>query len=366
MALLECGNVPRKSGGDVASLERKINHSITEKRRVNGTFVYLVILAIALTLGLVAMLLNPWVRTISAVDCWLLGVGYWLTIFGISIGVHRLLTHQSFRSYRTIKFTFLALGATAFQGFLLTWARRHRDHHRHADVACDGKLKAEKGECDWHTPRDGFLHSFTGWLVETREDGSEGEDHWTGAEHRLGIVRQNKRDGWQEREATLLDIIENRELAKFFDRTLFWWVIAGLLIPALIGGLVTHSWLGALSGLFWGGVFRMAVVNTSTYLVNSYLHKRGWLGNYRHAEIADDSNNNMILGIFNPEAFHWGHHAFSWAANHGIIWYERILDHSASIIWLMERCRLVWEVRWVTGADLMKLKRDLARKVVPA
>ena len=43
------------------------------------------------------------------------------------------------------------------------------------------------------------------------------------------------------------------------------YVLLGLALPALVGGLVTWSWVGALGGLLWGGLVRMFCTSNSTW-----------------------------------------------------------------------------------------------------
>ena len=47
---------------------------------------------------------------------------------------------------------------------------------------------------------------------------------------------------------------DERRAMLFVDRMYFCWVFLGMLAPAAIVGLVTHSWGGALSGFVWGGL----------------------------------------------------------------------------------------------------------------
>lgn len=163
----------------------------------------------------------------------------------------------------------------------------------------------------------------------------------------------------QQKYGDAKERITNRKVARFYDRTFFFWVVLTLLVPGVICWALEGTLLSFFIGVVICGFGRVAAVNVATSLVNSYEHKPGFPGNYRHVEGKDDSNNNWFIALFNPEGFHANHHLFSWAANHGILWWERMLDHSANLLWVFEKIGLVWDVRWVTKKDLEDMKRRL-------
>ena len=76
-----------------------------------------------------------------------------LTGLGVTVGMHRLLTHSSFSTYRWLERTLATLGALAFQGGVVDWATVHRIHHAHADT-----------DRDPHTPKDSFWRGHVLWL----------------------------------------------------------------------------------------------------------------------------------------------------------------------------------------------------------
>ena len=53
------------------------------------------------------------------------------------------------------------------------------------------------------------------------------------------------------------DLLKDRILTRISDLYPLW-VALSLAVPALLGGLITHSWMGALPGLIWGGIIRVA------------------------------------------------------------------------------------------------------------
>lgn len=308
---------------------------------------------------LVAALINlvtPWSPTLPSSYWSVFSIGYVLTIFGVSFWLHRMATHQSFKAPIWFRYVIGALGAMAVQGYARNWVDDHRTHHAHAD----------KPGLDPHTPRDGFWHAFAGWLVKP---GKRPEPKaWAEAESLVAQLEQQlvEQDDPKQRErlraklADNRDRVVNREVARYFDRTLWVWVVLSLALPGAACYLLEGTWQAFVIGTVICGFGRIAAVNVATSLVNSYEHKPDFPGNYRHAKGKDDSSNNWFIALFNPEGFHSNHHLFSWAANHGILWWERMLDHTANLLWLFEKVGLVWDVRWVTRAELEQMKRRLA------
>src|SRR5204863_539751 len=95
------------------------------------------------------------------------------------------------------------------------------------------------------------------------------------------------------------------------------WVVLGLLIPAILGGVLTLSWLGVLLGFIWGGLARVFLVHHITWSINSVCHVWGT----RPFDTHDQSRNNLIFGVLGfGEGWHNNHHAFPTSARHGLYW----------------------------------------------
>ena len=58
---------------------------------------------------------------------------YLVTAIGITVGFHRLLTHRSFQTSKSLEYLFAALGSMAVQGPVISWVADHRKHHAHTD-----------------------------------------------------------------------------------------------------------------------------------------------------------------------------------------------------------------------------------------
>jgi stearoyl-CoA desaturase (delta-9 desaturase) len=71
------------------------------------------------------------------------------------------------------------------------------------------------------------------------------------------------------------------------------WAAVGLLLPAVLGGLLTGTWTGALFGLLWGGLVRIFLVHHVTWSINSVCHLWG----RRPYRSNDQSRNNFVFGV---------------------------------------------------------------------
>src|SRR6187399_2078942 len=71
------------------------------------------------------------------------------------------------------------------------------------------------------------------------------------------------------------------------------WIALGLVIPAVLGGLLSGTWAGVGTGFIWGGLVRIFLVHHVTWSVNSACHLWG----YRPFKSCDDSRNNFWVGL---------------------------------------------------------------------
>src|SRR6185295_2619966 len=129
---------------------------------------------------------------------------------------------RSFRTHKPTEYLFAGLGSMAVQGSVIDWVADHRKHHAHTDVEGDphsphvGHGHGVKGALK------GLWHAHVGWLWRTH-----------------GEARASK----YARE--LVEDRGMRKLNKRFPQI----VLFSLVFPALLGGLLTMSWKGALTGL---------------------------------------------------------------------------------------------------------------------
>jgi stearoyl-CoA desaturase (delta-9 desaturase) len=237
---------------------------------------------------------------------------YVLTGFGVTIGFHRHLTHRAFKAKRWVRGTLAILGSAAIEGPVISWVADHRKHHAFADIEGDPHSPHVDHGVGLRGALRGLWHAHVGWLF-------------------IHTHRGNK-----ERYAP--DLLKD-PLIRWIDRTFVLWVVVGLVVPFLLGGLIGRSWEAALTGLLWGGAVRMLVVHHVTYSINSLCHFFG-----RQAyDTGDESRNLAWLAPFTfGEAWHNNHHAFPTSYEHGMRRWQ--LDPSRYVILGMEKLGLVWDV----------------------
>jgi stearoyl-CoA desaturase (Delta-9 desaturase) len=232
-----------------------------------------------------------WQHAVGWRELGLLACLYLLTGLGISVGFHRLLTHRSFETGRVTKAVLLVAASMAAQGRCIDWAAHHLKHHAHADR--DG---------DPHSPLDGLLHAHVGWI--------------------FGNSRA-------ERERYCRRLLDDR-LVRAIDASAALWVAIGLVVPYLVAG-----W----SGVLWGGLVRIALVNHVSFAVNSFGHAFG----SRRFDTPDESRNSWPIALLGMgEGWHNNHHAFPSRAYFGIT--RRELDLGGAVILALARLGLAWDV----------------------
>ncbi|HEX8325787.1 MAG TPA: fatty acid desaturase [Tepidisphaeraceae bacterium] len=236
---------------------------------------------------------------------------YLLSAIGITVGYHRLFTHRAFETNRVMKATFAILGSMAVEGPLLKWVAMHRRHHQHSDEENDPHSPHLHGEGLWGMVT-GLWHAHVGWIFDRDPEGIE---RYVG------------------------DLAKDRVL-RYISDTFPLWVLVGLLIPTILGGVISMTWTGALLGLIWGGFARIFLVHHVTWSINSVCHLWG----SRDYESHDESRNNFVFGVLAlGEGWHNNHHAFPTSARHGLKWWQ--VDASYYIIAGMEAVGLASKVR---------------------
>ncbi len=262
-------------------------------------------------LGLLGAVISLWGWASDWRTVALLVVMYLLTGLGITVGFHRLFTHQSFETYRPVQCILGILGSMAVQGPLLKWVALHRLHHQHSDHEGDPHSPSHHGNGILGVLR-GLWHAHLGWLFKSE---------------RRDLSRYVK----DLRKSKLL-----RTVSMLFPL----WVAVGLIFPTIVGWLLIGGWKGAILGLLWGGLARIFLVHHVTWSINSICHLWG----QRPYDIEDDSRNNFIVGVLAlGEGWHNNHHAFPTSARHGLHWWQ--VDMSYWVIYTLSALRLAWNVK---------------------
>lgn len=290
-----------------------------EPRSVNISSDYLQAIYQRLSL---ATVLIPFVGTVLAVgllpfapiglsEVVLFFVFYLSTMLGVEVGYHRYFAHRSFRTVKLIEAFLAILGSMAAQGGVIFWVAHHRRHHRYTEQENDPHSPHLHGS-DLRGKVVGFWHAYMGWFLKGEVSNS------------AVFARDLLRD----------------PLISSINRMQQVWVLLGLLLPALINGLITASWIGVLQGFLWGGLVRIFVGQQITNSTNSICHLFG----SRPFISGEKSTNNFWLAIPSVgQSWHNNHHAFPNSAIAGLAWWQ--IDIGAGLIRFLERLGLVSEVK---------------------
>ena len=276
--------------------------------------------------ALVAAVMLTWGWGITLLDVVIATIAYFGTGLGVTVGFHRHFTHKSFKATRPMKVALAITGSLAFQGSIVSWVADHRRHHAFSDKEGDPHSPWLFGTGPLALVR-GFWHAHMGWLFD--------------------------RDKTNARRFAP-DLLADRDVAAV-DRQFVLLTAVSLGVPALLGGLLSWSWWGALTAFLWGGLVRVGLLHHITWSINSICHMAG----RRPFGTRDRSANVWWLAVLSfGESWHNLHHADPTCARHGVK--RGQIDMSARLIWLFEKFGWVHSVRWPTPQRLERLARRSA------
>jgi stearoyl-CoA desaturase (delta-9 desaturase) len=290
-------------------------------KRPMAAHISVYVFAVIPFIALLAVVPIVWGWGLSWLDLGLAALTYTLTCLGATVGFHRYFTHSAFKARRWLRVTMAVVGSMSVQGPILHWVADHRRHHAFSDRDGDPHSPWLFGNSPAALVR-GFWHAHMGWIFE--------------------------RDLTNQRRFApdLLADKDIRVVHKLFGPL----TAVTLLAPALIGGLVTWSWWGALTAFFWAGLVRVALLHHVTWSINSICHTFG----KEEFEVRDKSRNVNWLAILSfGESWHNLHHADPTCARHGAL--KGQIDVSARVIWLFEKAGWAYDVRWPTPRRLARI-----------
>jgi stearoyl-CoA desaturase (delta-9 desaturase) len=294
---------------------------MTDGRRSVGEQLLVKLFVLLPLLALLAAVPLAWGWGLSWTDIGLTVFFYFFTGLGVTVGFHRYFTHRSFKATRPLRIALAVVGSMAFQGSIITWVADHRRHHTFTDKEGDPHSPWLFGTTPGAVAK-GFFYAHLGWLF-------------------------NRDQTNPARFAP--DLLADPAIARI-NRHFMWFSLASLAASAALGGLLSWSWWGALTGLFWAGLVRIAVLHHVTWSINSICHM---IGN-RPFSVRDRSTNFWPLAIMSMgESWHNLHHADATCARHGVG--RGQLDMSARVIAVFEGLGWAHDVRWPTPRRLARL-----------
>ena len=269
-------------------------------------------------LALLAAIPLAWGWGVTWLDLTLLTVFYFVGCHGVTVGFHRHFTHGAFKAKRPLRIALAIAGSLAVEGPLVRWVADHRKHHKYSDAEGDPHSPWRYGETIPALLK-GLFWAHMGWMFDEEQT----------PQHKYAP-----------------DLLKDPTLRRI-SRQYVLWTVVSLLLPPLIGGLVTWSWVGALTAFFWGSLVRIALLHHVTWSINSICHAVG----KQPFRSRDRSGNVWWLAVLScGESWHNLHHADPTCARHGVGRWQ--LDSSARLIRWFEKAGWVYDVRWPTDARL--------------
>ncbi|XVN43344.1 MAG: fatty acid desaturase [Candidatus Rickettsia vulgarisii] len=245
--------------------------------------------------------------SIGLFEIGLLVAGYYGSNIAVGLGLHRLWSHNAFKTNSFVEFILVVMSAGTLQGPVLSWASNHYKHHIFTDK-----------DQDPHTPLKydnkilGFLWAHIGWMII---GGSyKSIDRITMVKH-----GRNKILKWQ--------------LKYYWEISIF----MNSLFPMLIGYLIGGTLISAYAGFLFIGCGR-ALQQHATFCVNSLCHFTGSKKYYKGTAGDIWWMALFLLG----ENWHNFHHAFPSDYRNGIKWYH--FDVHKWIIYAMSKLGLAWNL----------------------
>ena len=175
---------------------------------------------IAPFVGVLVAIVLLWDQWVDWTSLAVMAFMYIVTVQGVTLGFHRLLTHRSFQTYKAVEYTIATIGSMAVQGPVMNWVADHRKHHAHTDQ-----------EGDPHSPHGhgggikgaitGLWYAHMGWLFE--------------------------RSGQTEHQRYARELHEDRGM-RFIHKSFGLWVALGIVIPAALGLALDRHVAGRLRG----------------------------------------------------------------------------------------------------------------------
>lgn len=206
-------------------------------------------------------------------------VFYLWHMFGVTIGLHRLLSHRAFTCPKAVEYFFVFGAYFAFHGSPVWWATIHRAHHRYSDLPLDP-----------HTPNNGIFSAYAFY----RE--------WHYPEHINPRVQS--KDLLKDPLYRLLESGADWKLGYTIN------VVSSLLFRVIL--LVAFGPVVAGASLLAG-----ILALNAPLILNIICHMPQW--GYKNFKIKDDSMNNWLMALICVgDGWHNNHHAVPGSSNMGL------------------------------------------------
>lgn len=232
------------------------------------------------------------------------------TGLSITLGYHRLFSHQSFKASWPVRVLTLVFGAAAFENSALIWAADHRQHHKHTDH-----------DEDPYDITKGFFYAHIGWILFR-----------TAPKTSFDCVKDLQQD----------------RLVMWQDRYYLWIAISVAFgVPSLLGWLY-GGWISALGAFLIAGVTRIVFVHHMTFCINSLCHT---LGGQPYSSRCSARDSALMAWFTFGEGYHNFHHEFQHDYRNGVKPWQ--FDPTKWSIWLLHKLGLVGQLRQVSDEKIL-------------
>jgi stearoyl-CoA desaturase (Delta-9 desaturase) len=270
-------------------------------------------------LGFLTAVWQLWGTGLTATDAGIMAFFYLFTGFGVTVGFHRLFTHQSFVTKTWVRNVLAIAGSMAIQGPVIRWVADHRRHHAFSDQPGDPHSPHLEDGPGVKGVLKGLWHAHIGWFFDEEQTSAK---RWA-----PDMVREPGM----------------RKIDKLFPL----WALLSFSLPAVFGLVLTGTLHGAFTAFLWGSLVRIFMLHHVTWSINSICHFYG----DRPYQTTDFSTNNWMLSLISfGESWHNNHHAFPSSAVHGLRPYQ--IDTTAGVIKLLKLFGLATDIKTVTPKQL--------------
>lgn len=283
---------------------KKIGYSLRELDFFNLSF-----LASIPVIGITLLVLHIFFEGFNPYLLIPAAVMYIFTGISITGGYHRLFAHRSYQANPLVKLFYLVFGAAAGENSVLKWASDHRIHHQNVDT-----------DNDPYDIGQGFFYAHVGWIIRKQDLKSS---------HFPKDLTNDKLVMWQERNLLAITLLAN-------------------LIPCLIVGYFSGSWLGSLAIV---GFLRVTAVQHATFFINSLCHMLGRRP-YDDQQTARDSFFLALLTF--GEGYHNFHHTFQLDYRNGLRWWQ--WDPTKWLVHLMSQVGLASNLKRTSEVSILKAR----------
>lgn len=245
---------------------------------------------------------------------------WWLSGFGITVGVHRLWSHRSYTAALPLRVLLMIWNSIANQGSIYHWARDHRVHHKFSET-----------DADPHNATRGFFFAHMGWLY----------------------VKKHKRVVEAGRDLNF-DDLKADPVVTFQRRLDPWWALyCCFVMPAQVA---SYFWSENFwTAFFVAGALRYCIVLHFTWFVNSAAHM---YGDHPYDPLSYPAENPIVSLCAVGEGWHNYHHKYPYdysCSEHGFLLQ---FNPSTMFIDLCAYLGLVKDRKKATGAwNMAKNKR---------